>query len=137
MASRTQKLHRLFDVLHALETVERAKVGELTREIDQVHAAQQEILQSLAEPTPLHGRFIALLSRRVSTLEKRLTGLSRERELALTKYTDAMAKEHAASAMLLKSRVTDARSAEQKSLEELLQFFDAGAQGRGKSKPSM
>lgn len=136
MASRTDKLHRLVDVLQALETLERAKVSDLTRRIEQAETAQREILDSLAEPTPLHGRFVGLLSRRIGSLERRLHGLGIERDTALAKYCDAMARGRAAESMFAKSKSKDARADEQKHLEGLLQFFDQGAQGRGKSKAS-
>lgn len=137
MASKTEKLHRLRDVLHALETVERAKIAYLTQQIDRVKNTQTEILESLSEPTPLHGRFVGLLSRRVGSLERQLHGLGQEREAALSRYCDAMGRERAAASLFAKSKTSDARAAEEKELEGLMQFYDAaGAQGRGKSKGS-
>lgn len=137
MASRTKKLNRIREVLHALETIERARVGQLTVEIDKVQAAENEILESLAEPTGLHGRFVGLLSRRVGSLERQLHGLNRDRETALDKYCDAMMRERAAASLCAKSQVVESRAEEEKELEGLLQFFEAAnAQGRGKSRGS-
>jgi len=48
MARASKKLRRLADVFQDLETVERAKVGELTREMNELRTAQDEILASLA-----------------------------------------------------------------------------------------
>jgi hypothetical protein len=138
MASTPKKLHRLVGVLHNLELVERAKVSELTREIAELRAAQQEILESLEEPTAFHGCFIGLLSGRVGSLERRLQKLSKEREVALQQYADAARRQRSAADMLADARANEAREQEQKELKMLLESRQASAlQARGKSRRSI
>jgi hypothetical protein len=137
MARTTKKLRRLADVFHDLETVERAKVGELTRELDTLRTAQEEILESLANPTALHGPFAALLSSRVGSLERRMQRLGAEREVALRRYTEAAARERSAAELLAKAQGEEARKIEQRELETLMEFQEAAAaQGRCKSRRS-
>jgi hypothetical protein len=138
MVSTPKKLRRLVGVLHNLELVERAKVSELTREIAELRAAQQEILESLEEPTAFHGRFIGLLSGRVGSLERRLQKLSKEREIALQQYADAARRQRSAADMLADARTNEAREQEQKELKMLLESRQASAlQARGKSRRSI
>ena len=137
MARASKKLRRLADVFQDLETVERAKVGELTREMNELRTAQDEILASLAEPTAFHGQFVALLSGRVGSLERRLQRLAGEREIALRQYTEAARRKRSAGELLAKARAEEARKFEQAELEALLEFQEAtAAQGRCKSPRS-
>ena len=132
-----RKLRRLVDVFHDLETVERAKVGELTREMNELRTAQDEILASLAKPTAFHGQFVALLSGRVGSLERRLQRLAGEREIALRQYAEAARRKRSAAELLAKARAEEARKFEQAELEALLEFQEAtAAQGRCKSPRS-
>jgi hypothetical protein len=137
MARTAKKLRRLADVFHDLETVERAKVGELTRELDTLRTAQEEILDSLANATSSCGPFAALLSSRVGRLERHMQRLSAEREMALRRYTEAAARERSASELLAKVQGEEARKLEQRELESLMEFQEAStAQGRCKSPRS-
>lgn len=137
MARASEKLRRLADVFQDLETIERARVGELTRDINALRAAQNEILDSLAEPTALHGQFVGLLSGRVGSLERRLQRLTAEREIVLRQYAEAARRKHSATELLAKARAEEARKREQAELEALLEFQEAtAAQGRCKSPRS-
>lgn len=138
MASATKKLRRLADVFQDLETVERVRVSDLTREIESLRAAQDDILRSLESPSAINGLFIALLSNRVGRLERRIQQLSREHEIALQRYAEAAARGRSANRLLAEARGEDARRREQAELEALLEFHEAvAAQGRGKSPRSL
>lgn len=137
MARASKKLRRLADVFRDLETIERARVGELTRDINALRAAQDEILDSLAEPTAFHGQFVGLLSGRVGSLERRLQRLAGEREIALQQYAEAARRKRSATELLAKARAEETRKLEQAELEALLEFQEAtAAQGRCKSPRS-
>lgn len=137
MARTTTKLHRLVSVFHDLETVERVRVGELTQEMAEHRAAQDDILRSLENPSVINGLFTALLSNRVGRLERRIQQLSREHEIALKRYSEAAARCRSASELLAKAREEEGRKSEQNQLEALLEFQEAvAAQGRGKSTRS-
>jgi hypothetical protein len=138
MAKPTAKLQRLVDVFHDLETVERVRVTELTQEMAEHRAAQDDILRSLENPSTINGLFTALLSNRVGRLERRIQQLSREHEIALKRYSEAAARCRSASELLARARGEEDRKLEQNELEALLEFQEAvAAQGRGKSsRPS-
>jgi hypothetical protein len=137
MAKTSKKLRRLANVFHDLETVERAKVGELTQAINALRTSQDEILASLADPTAFYGQFAALLSGQVGSLERRMQRHAGEREIALRRYREAAGRAHSADTMLAKARAEEDRAREQADLEALLEFQDAAAaQGRGKSPRS-
>jgi hypothetical protein len=137
MARASKKLRRLADVFQDLETIEMAKVGELTREINALRTTQDEIFASLAEPTAFHGQFVALLSGRVGRLERRLQRLAGEREIALRQYAEAARRKRSAAELLAKARAEEARKFEQTELEALMEFQEAtAAQGRCKSPRS-
>ncbi|AGK59362.1 hypothetical protein HYPDE_38463 [Hyphomicrobium denitrificans 1NES1] len=138
MASAIKKLRRLADVFHDLETVERVRVSELTREIASLRATQDDILRSLENPSTINGLFTALLSSRVGRLERRIQQLSREREIALKRYAEAAARGRSAGRLLAEARGEEARKREQAELEALLEFKESvAAQGRGKSPRSI
>jgi len=138
MASATKKLRRLADVFHDLETVERVRVSDLTREIETLRAAQDDILRSLESPSTINGLFTALLSSRVGRLERRIQQLSREHEIALKRFAEAAARGRSANRLLAEARGQEARKREQAELEALLEFqMSVAAQGRGKSPSSM
>lgn len=137
MARDPKKLKRLTRLLHDLETVERAKLGEVQREINEVERAQEEILASLAEPTGFHGRFIGLLSTRVGALERRRGQLKVEQDVVMQRYRNAVTRQRSAEALLQTAKETAQRQQEQRDLEQLLEFDQASvAQGRGKSSGS-
>jgi hypothetical protein len=137
MARTSKRLRRLADVFHDLETVERAKVGELTRELEALRVSQEEILDSLANPTALHGQFTALLSNRIGSIERRMQRLGAEREVALRRYTEAAARGRSAAELLAKVQAEEARKLEQGEFESLMEFQEAAAaQGRCKSRRS-
>jgi hypothetical protein len=122
MARTSKRLRRLADVFHDLETVERAKVGELTRELEALRVSQEEILDSLAKPTALHGQFTALLSDRIGSIERRMQRLAAEREVALRRYTEAAARGRSAAELLAKVQAEEARKLEQGEFESLMEF---------------
>jgi hypothetical protein len=137
MARTAHKLRRLADVFHDLETVERARVGELTQEMNTLHEAQDDIFRRLDEPSSLHGPFMALMSSRIGRIERRLQRLAREHEIALKRYTEAAARGRSAAQLLADAVAEETRKREQKDLEFLLEFQEAvAAQGRGKTPGS-
>jgi hypothetical protein len=137
MARSSKKIGRLVDLFHDLETAEQAKVGELTRQMSELRSSQEEILASLANPSPLHDPFLALMSRSVGNIERRLQRLLKEHEAAVRRYGEAAARSRSAGSFLADVRADEARKAEQRELEALLEFQQAtAAQGRGKSNRS-
>lgn len=137
MARSSKKIRRLVDLFHDLETTERAKVGELARQIGDLRTSQDELLASLADPSAQTEPFLALMSRSVGSMERRLQRLSKEHEAAITRYTQAAARTHGAATLLSEVRAEDERKFEQKDLEALLEFQQSIAlQGRCKSKGS-
>jgi hypothetical protein len=137
MARSSKKIGRLVDLFHDLETAERAKVGELTRQMNELRSSQEDILASLANPSPLHDPFLALMSRSVGNIERRLQRLTKEHEAAVRRYGEAAARSRGAGSLLADVRAEEARKTEQRQLEALLEFQQAtAAQGRGKSKRS-
>jgi hypothetical protein len=137
MARTTQKLRRLTGVFHDLETVERARVGELAQEMTALREAQEEIFRRLDEPSSLHGPFMALMSSHIGRLDRRLQRVAREHEIALKRYTEAAARGRSARQLLADAVAEETRKREQRDLEALLEFQEAiAAQGRGKSPSS-
>ncbi|HVZ04421.1 hypothetical protein [Hyphomicrobium sp.] len=134
MAKSAKKLQRLVDVFHDLETVERVRVSELTQEIAEHRATQDDIFRSLENPSTINGLFTALLSSRIGRLERRIQQLSREHEIVLKRYSQAAARRRAATELLASAQAEEDRKLEQAELESLLEFQEAiAAQGRGKS----
>ena len=130
----TKKIRRMADILRALETVERAKVGDLTREMEMLREKQSAILSRLSEPASAHGPFAALLSSQIGRIERHVRRLSVERDEALKKYTEATAREDRAADLLSEARLEGSRKREQRELDDLREFQDAiNAQGRRKS----
>lgn len=137
MARSPKKLRRLVEIFRGLETIERARVGELTREMAQLRAAQDNILKRLENPFALDDPFLGLLSGRVGSLEQRLQRLGQERELALKRYGEASARRRSAAELFAEARGEEERQNERNELEALLEFQDASAaQGRCKSPGS-
>jgi hypothetical protein len=137
MARSSKKIRRLVDLFHDLETAERAKVGELARQIGDLRTSQDALLASLAEPSAQTEPFLALMSRSIGSMERRLQGLSKEHEAAIARYTQAAARSHGAATLLSEVRSEEQRKFEQKELEALLEFQQSIAlQGRCKSKGS-
>jgi hypothetical protein len=137
MARSSKKIRRLVDLFHDLETTERAKVGELARQVSELRAARDELLASLADPSERTEPFLALMSRSVGSMERRLQRLAREHEAAVKRYTEAAARTHGATSLLSEVRSEEQRKGEQKDLEALLEFQQSVAlQGRCKSTGS-
>lgn len=138
MARSSKKVRRLVDVFHDLETTERARIGELTRQLSELRSSQEEIIATLANPSAVHEPFLALMSRSLGNIQRRLQRLSIEREAVLVRYAQAAARTRAAASLLADVRAEEGRKTEQRELEALLEFQQAtAAQGRGKSpRPS-
>jgi hypothetical protein len=137
MARSAKKLRRLVGVFQDLETVERARVAELVRDMDELRGARDEILESIADPSPMHTPFVPLLSGRIGGIERRLQRLSREHEAALGRYMQAAARVKGSTELLIEAQGIEARKREQGDLEALLEFQEAAAaQGRCKSPRS-
>ncbi len=133
MARSSKKIRRLVDLFHDLEITERAKVGELTRRLDELRSAQDALLASLADPSERMEPFLGLISRSVGSMEQRLHRLSKEHEAAVKRYAQAAAHTHGAAAVLSEVRSEEQRKGEQKDLEALLEFQQSIAlQGRCK-----
>lgn len=127
-------MRRLVGLFQDLETAERAKVAALTRQINEVQTAQEELLSRLAEPTPETEPFLGLMSRSVGNMDRRLQRLAKEQEFAIQRYAQAAGRTQGAAGLLADVRAEEARKNEQKSLEALLEFRQSSvAQGRGKS----
>jgi hypothetical protein len=137
MASGSKKLGRLEAVFHDLGTVERAKIGDLTRQMEGLRETQDAIFRELERPTSFHGPFMALLSGRIGRIEREIERLSREREATLKVYAAISAREKTARQLAIDARYVETRKVEQRDLEALLEFQQGAAQGRGKSKASL
>ncbi len=134
MARSSKKIRRLVSLFHDLETTERAKVGELARDISTLSAAQSDLLTSLASPTAQTEPFLAMMSRSIGSMERRLQHLARQHEAAVQRYVEAAARTHGAEALLDEVRTEEGRKLEQVELTALLEFQQSSAlQGRGKS----
>ena len=137
MARTAKKLKRLADVFHDLETVERARVGALTQEMNGLRDARDELFRSLENPSPVNALFTALLSSRVVRIERQLKRVSLEHEVALKRYAEAAARGRSADQLFRDARAEEDRKSEQADLESLLEFQQGNAaQGRGKSAGS-
>lgn len=137
MARTAKKLRRLADVFHDLETVERARVGVLTQEMNGLRDARDDILRSLENPSAINGLFTALFSSRIARIERQLQRLSQDHEAALERYAEAAARGRSADRLYRDARAEDDRKMEQADLESLLEFQQGkAAQGRGKSPGS-
>lgn len=137
MARTAKKIRRLVELFRDLETTERANVGELTRQINELQSAQDELLARLANPTAETEPFLPLMSRSIGNMDRRLQRLARDREAAVRRYTQAAGRTHGASTLLADVRSEEDRKIEQKDLEALLEFQQSlAAQGRCKSPGS-
>lgn len=137
MARSSGKIRRLVDLFHDIETTERAKVGELARQMDELRAAQNGLLERLSNPTAETEPFLPLMSRSVGNMDRRLQRIAKEHEAAVRRYAQAAGRTHGASTLLADVRAEEDRKAEQKDLEALLEFQQSiAAQGRCKSPRS-
>lgn len=137
MARSSSKIRRLVDLFHDIETTERAKVGELARQMDELRAAQDGLLERLSNPTAETEPFLPLMSRSVGNMDRRLQRIAKEHEAAVRRYAQAAGRTHGASTLLADVRAEEDRKAEQKDLEALLEFQQSiAAQGRCKSPRS-
>ncbi|WP_045837581.1 hypothetical protein [Hyphomicrobium sp. 99] len=137
MARSSKKVSRLVDVFHDLETTERARISEITRQMDELRISQNDLIATLANPSAVHEPFLQLMSRSLGNIQRRLQRLSKEHEMALNRYVEATKRTRGAAALLADVRAEEARKAEQRDLEALLEFQQAtAAQGRGKSTRS-
>ncbi len=136
MARSAKKISRLVGVFRDLETVERARVAELVRDMDELRAARDEILESIADPTPTQSPFVPLLSGRIGSIERRLQRLTREHEAALGRHTQASARVKGSTELLVEAQGIEARRREQSNLEALLEFQEAAIPGsRRRARP--
>ncbi len=106
MARSAKKLSRLVDVFKDLETVERARVAELTRDMGELSTARDEILESVANPTPAQSPFVPLFSGRIGGIERRLQRLTREHEAALGRHTQAAARVKGSTELLVEAQAS-------------------------------
>jgi hypothetical protein len=137
MARSSGKIRRLVDLFHDIETTERAKVGELARQMDELRTAQDGLLERLSNPTAETEPFLPLMSRSVGNMDRRLQRLPKEHEAAVRRYAQAAGRTHGAATLLADVRAEEDRRAEQKDLEALLEFQQSiAAQGRCKSPRS-
>lgn len=137
MARTAKKLRRLADVFHDLETVERARVGALTQDMNALREARDDIQRSMENPSVVNGLFMSLLSSRVGRIERHLERLSHEHEAALKRFGEAAARSRSADRLFRDARAEDDRKLEQAELESLLEFHQgSAAQGRCKSPQS-
>ncbi|MES1179843.1 MAG: hypothetical protein ABUL43_01475, partial [Hyphomicrobium sp.] len=112
MARSSKKIGRLVELFHNLETAERAKVGELTRQMSELRSSQVQILESLADPSPTQDAFLPLMSRTIGNIERRLQRLSKEHETAVRRYAEAAARSRGARLLLDDVRTEEARKTE-------------------------
>lgn len=137
MARSSKKVGRLVDVFRDLETTERARIADLTRQISELRSSQEDIIATLANPSAVHEPFLALMSRSLGNIQRRLQRLSNEHTAVLARYAAAAARTRAANSLLADVRAEESRKSEQRELEALLEFQQAtAAQGRGKSARS-
>lgn len=138
MARSSKKIRRLVGLFRNFETTERAKVAELTLQINELQAAQEQLLSRLADPTAEVEPFLPLMSRSVGNMDRRIQRLEGNREAAIRRYVQAAGRTHGASDLLSDVRAEEDRKAEQKELEALLEFQQSVvAQGRCKSSRSI
>jgi hypothetical protein len=137
MARSSKNIRRLVDLFHDLETTERAKVSELARQLTELRAAQEELLGSLANPSPRTEPFLGLISRSIGNMDRRLQRLRADHEDAVRQYTRAAGRTQGAAERLSAVRAEENCKAEQKDLEALLEFQQGiAAQVRCKSRSS-
>jgi len=137
MARSSKKVRRLVDVFHDIETAERARISEITRQMDELRISQDNIIATLANPSAVHEPFLALMSRSLGNIQRRHQRLTKEHEMALARYLEATKRTRGATELLADVRAEEARRTEQRDLEALLEFQQAtAAQGRGKSTRS-
>jgi hypothetical protein len=137
MARSSAKIRRLVDLFQNLETTERAKVAELSSQITDLRAAQEELLLSLSNPSAETEPFLPLMSRSVGNMHRRLERLTKEHTAAVQRYAQAAGRTRGATTLLSDVRAEEERKSEQKDLEALLEFQQSLiAQGRCKSRRS-
>ncbi|MGO4684501.1 hypothetical protein [Hyphomicrobium sp. 2TAF46] len=137
MARSSKKVSRLVDVFRDLETADRARIGEITRQMDELRISQDNLIATLANPSAVHEPFLALMSRSLGNMQRRHQRLVKEHEMALARYLEATKRTRGATELLADVRAEEARRNEQRDLEALLEFQQAtAAQGRGKSTRS-
>lgn len=137
MARSSKKVRRLVDVFQDLETTERARISEITRQMDELRISQDNLVATLANPSAVHEPFLALMSRSLGNMQRRHQRLLKEHEMALARYFEATKRTRGATELLSDVRAEEARRNEQRDLEALLEFQQAtAAQGRGKSTRS-
>ncbi len=103
----------------------------------ELRAAQEELLANLSNPSPQTEPFLALMSRSVGNMDRRLQRLAIDHKAAVQRYAQAAARTKGAGELLSSTRAEEDRKAEQKTLEALLEFQQAiAAQGRCKSAGS-
>ncbi len=102
----------------------------------ELRAARDELLESLADPTPMQSPFVPLLSGRIGSVERRWQRLTREHEAALGRHTQAAARVKGATELLVEAQGIEARKREQSDLEALLEFQEAASPGsRRRARP--
>ncbi|MET0407202.1 MAG: hypothetical protein ABW006_02405 [Hyphomicrobium sp.] len=137
MARSSKKIQRLVDLFHDLETTERAKVGQLAQQIEELRTSQKELLESLANPSPPTEPFLPLISRSIGQMERRLQRLALEHAAAVQRYVHAAGRAQGAIRLHSDVKAEEQRKSEQKDLEALLEFQQSvRAQGRCKSSGS-
>jgi rubrerythrin len=130
MARSAKKLRRLAALFRDIATNERAAASELARRIDEAKAAQEHLLKTLGSPSESAEPFIGLMSRSVSGIEQRLKRLNNEYSEAMRRYREASARADGGDALFEAASASEERKAEQRALEDLIEFQQATARAR-------
>lgn len=80
MKTRTQKAHRILNVLKQLHTIEEFKKLELQRRLAELEDSQHEVIHALNTDDALHGLFIDQTARFLQSLAKEADKVARAKD---------------------------------------------------------
>jgi hypothetical protein len=81
MADRVDRAGRIVRLQHQLRRVEEARMREIERALEEIEAAQRDLVEALSGDQVLHGLFVAAAARRLRALSIEAEAMTREKEL--------------------------------------------------------
>jgi uncharacterized coiled-coil protein SlyX len=133
MSAHARKVHRILAVQQQLHRIEQWRLADLRGRLEQLAAAQEDLIAALNEDDALQGLFIDSMARRLQSLSEEASTTGKEKDAQSARLLDQAGRLVCAERLVEAADVTELRSNEKKDLFETIErLTGAGAQASRK-----
>jgi hypothetical protein len=121
MRTRSQKAHRILNVLKQIHTIEEFKALQLQRRLSELETSQREVILALNTDDALHGLFVDTTARFLQSLAREADQVTRAKEVQAQKLLENASKMKQAERMKDSAKVEETRVAHETQLLDIIE----------------